>query len=177
MPVREGGNVCRRRVCVLAALAIGTTPVMVAPAAAQREAPPLSGWRVAGQVGTGLLGMPVGFIGGGLLARWSARRLGASEDRAADVAWAGAYVGAALATAVGPSMVGSRGRATGAYGAAVAGAVAGGLGSYLLVLLNRRDEADERPCGVLCTAGGVAVFVLPSVGATVAFNLSRRSER
>jgi hypothetical protein len=49
-----------------------------------------------------------------------------------------------------------------------------GLGSALLVRLNDRTGDDPRPpCRLVCTLAATAVFVLPSVGATVGYNLSR----
>jgi hypothetical protein len=56
----------------------------------------------------------------------------------------------------------------------VGGAAAGGLGSALLVRLNDRTGDDPRPpCRLVCTLAATAVFVLPSVGATIGYNLSR----
>jgi hypothetical protein len=166
-----------RRALRTAAAAGAWALALVPGLAAQDDTPPVTGLRLAAEVGLGVVGTPIGFVSGGLLTRWAARRLGASDQRASDAAYAGAWVGAALVTAVGPTLVGSQGRATGSYGAALAGTVAGGLGSYLLVRLFNRDEGDDRPCTLLCSAAAVGVFILPGVGATVGFNLSRRYER
>jgi hypothetical protein len=56
--------------------------------------------------------------------------------------------------------------------------VAGGLGSWALVRANRRgpDEPD-RPCRLACTLAGVAVFTLPSIAATVAYDVTRKPVR
>lgn len=123
------------------------------------------------------MGAPVGFLSGGLLTRWAATRLGASEERASDLALAGAWTAATLVTAAGPTIVGRRGPETGSYAAAVAGTLAGGAVSYLLVRLNDRDGDDRRPCRLLCSVSAVGTFLMPSIGATVGFNLSRRYER
>ena len=153
---------------------------MLAPASAgaQRDTPPLSGGRIAAEVALGALGTPIGFIGGGVLTKRVARMAGAGDDAASRAAYVGAWTGAALATAAGPRLVGAYGSVTGSYWAAVGGAVAGGVGSFLVVRLNDRAPDDEpRACRARCVASSAAVFLLPSIGATVGFNLSRRYER
>ncbi len=165
------------RLALFAVAVVGSSLLSpVHPAAAQDRSPPLKGVRVLAEVGAGVLGAPVGFLGGGLLTRWSATRLGASEERASHLALVGAWTAAALVTAAGPTIVGTRGPVTGSYAAAVAGTLAGGAISYVLVRLNDRDR-DHRPCRLLCSLSAVGVFLMPSIGATVGFNLSRRYER
>ena len=139
--------------------------------------PELGAGRVAGQVALGILGTPVGFVAGGLVAQRIAERMGASEETTTRVAFVGAWTTSALTTAIGPTVVGSAGRTTGSYGSALLGAVAGGVASYGVVMLNRRPDDDASPCRIGCILGSVAVFVLPSVGATIGFNMSRRYER
>ena len=166
-----------RLALVAGSLALAAVPGAPRAARAQDRTPPLSGLRVAGEVGLGLAGTPVGFVAGGLATRWVANRFGATEERASSVAMVGAWTGAALATAAGPTLIGTRGRTTGSYAAAVGGAVAGGLGSLLLIKLNTRGGRAGGPCGFFCSVSAVSVFLLPSVGATVGFNMSRRYER
>ncbi|HEU4629801.1 MAG TPA: hypothetical protein VFS08_08635 [Gemmatimonadaceae bacterium] len=161
----------------LVALALGAA-LAAAPgrAAAQDDgdAPSLSGLRVAAQLGTGALATPVGFVGGGVATEWLARRLGADEERASTLAYAGAYTGAALLTAAGPALVGARGPGRGSYAAAVGGAVVGGALSALLVHLQDHDPDEPHPpCRLRCTLAAVAVFTLPSIGATVGYDVSR----
>ncbi len=139
--------------------------------APQDGAAPLGGAAVAGQVSTGILGTAVGFVGGGLATRWVARKLGSNEDRASRAAYFGAYSGAALATAAGPAIIGSRGDAHGSYPAAVGGAVAGGLVSVLIKRMGSRGTFGER--GPLAIIAGLAIVALPSVGATLACNSTR----
>ncbi len=148
----------------------------VASQTALEPTPPLSVPRVSLEVATGLVGTPIGFVGGGLLTRGIALRLGATEERASQVASGGALAGAALGAAVGPTLVGTRGPTTGSYLAAVAGAAAGELGSALLVRLNDRGDGESGPCRVRCVMSAAAIVLLPSVGATIGFNLSRRRE-
>lgn len=159
----------------LAILAISSAPAALG---AQRvERPSLSPVRVGGELVLGVAAMPLGFVGGGLAARAVARRVGADDDVASRVGYAGGYAGAALATAAAVTFVGTRGNQTGSYASALGGAVVGGLGSFALVRLNRRPDEDDRPCGIGCTAAAAAVFLLPALGSTIAFNASRRYER
>ena len=163
----------------LSAIALSLA-VLATPGLAQRSPapPPLSGVRVAAQVTSGALTTPLAFLGGGLATRWVAGRLGATERQASRVAYLGAWSTAALATAGVPALIGARGPGTGSYAAALAGALAGGVASYGLIRLNRRGDEDERrPCRIGCVVSAAGVFLLPSIGATVGFNLSRRTTR
>ena len=121
-------------------------------------------------MGVGVLAMPIGFVGGGLATRWVATRLGASDDHASSIASVGAYVSAAALTAAGPTLVGGGPHARGNYFAALGGTVVGGAGSFLLVRLNRAVDAG----GVVRVLSLVGVVLLPSAGATVGYNLSRK---
>ena len=146
-----------------ASLAVGKLPAQS----------PVSPVRFVGQLSSGLLGMPVGFVAGGLITRSIAHSMGQGEDAASSIALVGAYSGAALATAIGPTVLASRG-ARASYLQSVGGAVAGGLGSVLLIKLNKIGDPDSRACRFVCLASAAAVFLLPSVGATIAANASRR---
>ena len=158
-----------RRIAVAAALAL-----LPAVGAAQEDVRGLSPARVTAQVAAGTLTTPVAFFGVGALTKGIAQSLGASEDRASQLGYVGAWSGSALATAAVPAMIGARGPGAGSYWAALGGTVVGGAGSWLLVRANRRGpDAPERPCKALCVLTGVAVFALPSIGATVGYNLSR----
>lgn len=145
-------------------------------AAAQRGQPAVTGGRLLAEVGAGTAALPLGFIGGGLATRWVARKFGADDDAASSDGLVGAYTVAALATAVPPTLIGQAGRhATGSYLAALAGTVVGGLGSFALIRLNRTD--NSHPCRIVCAVNFAGVILLPSVGATTGFNLSRRYVR
>jgi uncharacterized membrane protein len=147
-----------------------------AAAGAQRGQPAVTGIRVTAEVASGLVAMPIGFFGGGLATRWLAHRAGVTDDeKAGTIATIGAYTFAALATAVPPTLIGNAGpHATGSYAAALGGSVVGGLGSWALVRLNQPAGRRDQPCRVLCVASTVAIFLLPSAGATLGYNLSRR---
>ena len=148
----------------------------VVPLAAQSaDARPLSPVRVAAQVGSGALLTPVGFVTLGVLTDTFFERLGRDDPTTSAVSLGAAYAGGALGAAAGPALVGARGPGRGSYAAALGGAAAGGLASWGLVRLVDRDgERPPRGGRVAAAIAGAAVFVLPSVGATVAYNLSRR---
>jgi hypothetical protein len=149
--------------------------VLLSPrgASAQRRVPTVGVGRAAAQIGAGVLAMPVGFLGGGLATRWVANRLGATPDRASSVALVGAYASAAFATAAGPTLVGGGPHASGSYFGALGGAVVGGAGSVGLARLNRLGDAG----GVARVLSLVGVVILPSVGATLGYNLTRGYRR
>ena len=168
------------RVALTALLGAATAAAGLGRPALAQQTPPgtagtpeLHAGRVAGQVALGTVGTLAGFVGGGLATRTVARRLGASDERASRLAYVGAWSGAALATAGGATLIGRHDNVTGSYTAALGGAVAGGLGSWLLVRLCDDDTGAGSRCGVLSPVAGLAVFLLPSIGATVGFNASR----
>lgn len=139
------------------------------------DVPSLSTGRIIGQLGTGVLLGPLGYVGGGLATRYVVRRLGASQGTASAVAERAAYVGTAAATAAGPTLIGARAPGHGRYLAALGGATVGMFGSALVARLNRApDNKPDRPCRLICRVSAVAAFTLPSIGATVGYDLSRR---
>lgn len=152
---------------------VGTTLLLSARSATAQHVPAPSAGRVAAQVGVGVVAMPIGFIGGGLATRWVANRFGASPDGASDAGLAGAYVSAVFATAAGPTLVGAGPHGSGSYFGALGGAVVGGAGSFALVRLNRLGDAG----GVLRVLSLIGVVILPSAGATLGYDLTRRYRR
>jgi hypothetical protein len=157
-------------------LALALALLVPAAASAQRGQPAVTGIRVTAEVASGLVAMPIGFFGGGLATRWVAQRVGVSDDETAGtIGTIGAYSLAALATALPPTLIGNAApHSTGSYAAALGGSVIGGLGSWALVRLNQPAGRRDQPCRVLCVASTVAIFLLPSAGATLGYNLSRR---
>lgn len=135
---------------------------------------PVSGGRATAQVALGAVGTLGGFVAGGLATRWVARRAGADEDRASRAAYVGAWTGAALATPVAPMLLGSQGDVHGSYPAALAGTLVGGAASLAIVAAGRRGAFDCDWCAPVRFVAGVGAFVLPSLGATIAFDRSRR---
>jgi uncharacterized membrane protein len=160
------------------AVALALLVSLAAPVAAraQRGQPAVTGFRVTAEAASGVVAMPIGFFGGGLATRWLAHRVGVTDDeKAGTIATIGAYSIAALATAVPPTLIGNAApHTTGSYVAALGGSVVGGLGSWALVRLNQPAGRRDQPCRVLCVASTVAIFLLPSAGATLGYNLSRR---
>jgi len=152
--------------CVAGALVSG----LGASLQAQQRPPDVSAGRAIGQGAAGLVAMPIGFIGGGLATRWAAHRFGSSDDAASKAALVGAYSAAALTTAAGPTIVGGGPHVTGSYPAALAGTVVGGVGSILLVRLNRTVNTGP----VLRIISAAGVILLPAIGATVGYDWSRR---
>ena len=159
-----------RRVLAVVALSV-LTSVTAAAQTPTNDPPALSTGAVAAQVTTGILGTALGFIGGGKIARWTASRLGASEDNARRVAYLGAYAGAVTVTAVGPALIGSRGDVSGSYGSAVGGAAAGGVLALGIKEIGKRGAFGAS--GPVAWIAGLVVAALPSVGATIAYNATR----
>jgi hypothetical protein len=147
-------------------------PLLLAfPLGAQERASQLSSVRVASQVGVGMLATPVVFVAGGLASESLARSLGARDSLAKRAAYVGAYASVWLTAATIPAAIGRDGR----YPAALAGSALGMTAALGLVRLgNWRYDEDRRPCAVLCWTLGAVVVALPSVGATIAYNSSRR---
>jgi len=142
--------------------------------ATNADVPSLNAPRVAGQILGGTLATPVSFVIGGFATRTVARFLGVGDDMASRLAHVGGWSAAALGTAAVPPLAGRQKGIHGSYSAAVGGAVVGGLLSWGIVKLFDDDgESPDFRCHTLCTVAGLAVFVLPSVGATVAWNASR----
>jgi hypothetical protein len=136
----------------------------------QETVPSLSAARISAQITLGTLATPVGFFGGGLLARRVARGLGASEQTARKSAYVGGYAGTWLAAATVPALVGK----DGSFAAALAGS-AGGLGVSVLSVKvgNRLYDQGRNGCGPFCILLGALTISAPSLGATLAYNLSR----
>jgi hypothetical protein len=139
------------------------------------DARALSPARVAAQVGAGTLGTPIGFIAVGVLTDRVFEALGRDDPTTSRLSLAAAYAGGGLGAAAGPALIGARGPGSGRYVAAVGGAAVGGLASWAVVRLVDRDgEQPPRGGRIVSTLAGIAVAVLPSVGATIGYNMSRR---
>lgn len=172
--MRHKRRIFRRQLAKVSLIATALAPV--AEAQAPRDPLPVGPGTISAQVVGATLAIPVGFVAAGLTTRAVARALGASPDVASLAARVGAFSGAALLDAGVVTAIGSRGRAGGSFPAAIAGTVAGGLGSYLLIRLNKRAHRGMRRCGAECIASALTVAVLPATGATLAFNATRRRE-
>jgi hypothetical protein len=142
-----------------------------AQSAASSGAKPVGAGAVVGQISTGVLGTAVGFVGGGLATRWAARRLGQDEETRGRTALVGAYATSVVFSAVGPTVIGSRGTDKGSFAAAVGGAGGGLAVSALLRKIGRKGLFGER--GPVAIIVGAAIVSLPSIGATWAYNNTR----
>jgi hypothetical protein len=156
--------------CTALAIALCATPL-----AAQGDVRSLSVPRVAAQVGAGAIATPIGFFAVGVLTDRVFEQFGRDDETTSRISMAAAWAGATLATGAGPALVGARGPGSGRYLAAVGGAAVGGLASWAIVRLVDRD-GDQPPRGgrIGATLAGAAIFLLPSTGATIGYNMSRR---
>jgi hypothetical protein len=141
---------------------------------AQESVPSLSAARVTAQVGLGTLATPVAFVAGGLGSRLVVRAVGASEETARRVAYVGAYSGVWLATAAIPAAIARHG----SFPAALAGSALGMAAATGTVRLGNHfydtsGDSRKRRCGPLCWTLGALVVALPSIGATIAYDVSR----
>ena len=155
--------------------AVLTAALPAAPLAAQADVRSLSVPRMAAQVGAGAIATPVGFFAVGVLTDRIFEQLGRDDETTSRISMVAAWTGATLATGAGPALVGARGPGSGRFLAAVGGAAVGGLASWAIVRLVDRD-GDQPPRGgrIGATLAGAAIFLLPSTGATVGYNVSRR---
>ncbi len=174
-------TLARRFAPILLMAALGSAPRALyaqgAGVTAAGDPEPVGAGRVTAQVTLGAVTTLSGFVAGGLATRWVAERAGADSHRATNLAYVGAWTTAALVTPVAPMLLGSQGDVHGSYPAALAGTLVGGAASLAVVTAGRRGAFDCRYCTPLRVLAGVSAFVLPSVGATIAFNASRRGGR
>jgi len=157
----------------MALRAVALLAAVASPTAAQENTatPSLSSARVALQVTAGTVAAPVAFFGVGFAAKRVAQRMGASDEGASRAGYIGAYTATWLATAAVPAAIAGDGK----LGAALGGSALGLLASAGVVRFgNWVYDADRRSCGPVCWALGGVVVALPSVGATVLYNRSRR---
>lgn len=97
--------------------------------------------------------------------------MGWPEDRAGKAGYVAAYTGVWLAAASGPIMAGNDGNAMAALG----GSLGGLAGAFVTTKLgNWRYDEDRHGCGPLCWTLGIVTVALPSIGATLAYNASRK---
>lgn len=172
---RRGARAPLRRfvsLCIAALVAVGLGAGAVgAQSSESTGVPSLSAARVTGQIVGGTVVAPVAFIGGGILTKRIALKLGADDEKAGKVAYVGAYTSTWLATAAVPALIGRDGR----FPAALGGSALGMLASLGVAKIgNWRYDGDRRACDILCWTLGAVVVALPSVGATVLYDQSRR---
>jgi hypothetical protein len=130
--------------------------------AAQAQKRSVSNGRIAGEIVAGTLGAPLGFAAGYTIG--SGFRPHGSSNTGVAVGFAGALAGPAL----GVNWVGNGGPSHGNFGATIGGTAAG-YGALVLVF----PLARKLP-GPLKTVATVATLFLPGVGATIAYNSTRK---
>ncbi|MGQ0646510.1 MAG: hypothetical protein ACT4P7_03005 [Gemmatimonadaceae bacterium] len=140
-------------------------------AQAESGTPSLSAARVTGQIALGTVLTPVAFLGAGWVSDRMAERWGWSEERSSTVGYVSAYSATWLAASAGPALVGRDGKFAAALGGSLAGMGAAVVSARLGNLL---WDADRRRCGVGCWTLGALTVALPSIGATLAYNASRK---
>ncbi len=114
---------------------------------------------------------PVAFFGGGLASKHIAKKFGATDETASRAGYIGAYTATWLTTATIPAVIAGDGK----FPAALAGSALGMLAAVGTVRIgNHLYDSGKRSCGVLCWTLGAAVFTLPSIGAALAYDQSRR---
>ena len=160
------------------ACALAVTCVAAPAAIAQRvERPALTAVRVIGETAVGAYTA----IGGYYLGRYVANSLGdvmsgASEGTRAQMATAGAWTGAVVGSAVGVYGIGSLGDQTGSVTATLGGAAAGAIVGWLVdrMRLSGRRADPSSGGSRMRWLGASLESLLPSIGATIGFNSSRR---
>lgn len=152
-------------------LVLSLAAPVTAAAQGEAEPPPLSAARVAGQVALGGVLTPVAFLGAGWAADRITTGLGWSEEAASRAGYITAYSASWAAAAAGPALVGRDGK----FSAALGGSLAGFGAAWLTVKLGNLIWDDgRRSCGIACWTLGAVTIALPSIGATIAYNASRR---
>ncbi len=144
---------------------------------AGRGDPPLEPARIAGQL---LAGAYAG-LGGYVIGHWAAgfvteRMTGASEGTKDDLKFTVGVITAAAATAGSVWTVGDIGDQTGSYTAALAGTAGGIAAAFLLnkVLYGQARLPNEEGSSRMRWVEASLEALLPSLGATIAFNSTRR---
>ena len=175
-----GRQASRFAACALAfALALGLALAAVAaPAVAQRMGrPPLTAARVTGEAVVGAYTA----IGGYYLGRYVGNSIGdlmsrASESTRAGFAMTGAWTGAVAGSAAGVYGSGNSGDQTGSIAATLGGAAAGAATGWLIdrLFLSGRRADPSRVESQMRWLEASLESLLPSIGATIGFNSSRR---
>jgi hypothetical protein len=181
-PVRQAAGVVRAaRPTVRLGTFVQTTPAIGRAAwqstATGKGVPSLEPARIAGEV---LAGAYAG-IGGYFIGSWLGGNVGemlpdASEGTRDQIAFMGGIVGAGIATAASVSAIGNIGDQTGSYPAALAGTAGGVVAGLLLnqILYGHARLPSETESSRLRWVEASLEAMLPSIGATIGFNSTRK---
>ncbi len=151
--------------------------LLPATADAQQARPELNAGRIAGEAFAGAYAGIGGFLVGRYLGHLGSDIVGVgSDDTRRRVGFASGVVVAGLATAGTVYGIGNIGDETGNFDATLLGAGVGFVGA--LALARMTLGPSERPRQGMSTAGRWAaanvIALLPSIGATIGFNSTRR---
>ena len=136
---------------------------LLAATSIQAQKQPAGPGRIVGEAAAGFLGVPLGFgVGYVVGSRFQPR---GSSNVGVALGFAGALVG----PATGVNMVGNGGPSRGNFAAAVGGAAIGYGATILVVPLASRINPTK-----LKIAAIVGAFTLPAIGATIAYNATRK---
>ena len=131
---------------------------------AQAQKRPVSKGRLAGEVAAGALGIPIGFAVGYTVG--SGFRPHGSSTPGVAVGFAGPLAGPATAV----NWVGNGGPSHGNFGWTIAGTALGYGATFLTFPLARKLPET----GKLKLLATIATTVLPAIGATIAYNATRK---
>jgi hypothetical protein len=157
-------------------------PVMIRPSflsqvPADRGRPEVEPARVVGELFTGAYAG----IGGYFLGSWAAGGVAdlfgeASDDMKDHIGFVGGVLGAGLATAASVAAIGNIGDQTGSFPTAIAGTAAGVAVGIVLnqVIYGHARLPSEGESSRLRWVEASLEAMLPSIGATIAFNSTRR---
>lgn len=167
-----------RRGTRLAALALVALGLLAGRAGAQQaEKPRLAGLRVAGEVVVGGYAGIGGFVVGRYVAEGTAGLLGArNETTVRNLGFLGGVIGGGLATAGVVYGIGNLGDETGDFDATYLGTGVGFIAALGIAKMVLGPEGRPRE-GMSTSARWAAanvVALLPAIGATIAFNSTRR---
>jgi hypothetical protein len=137
--------------------------VAIAATSLQAQKQPVSAGRIIGETAAGLIAAPLGFAIGYTVG--SGFRPHGSSNTGVAVGFAGALLGPATAV----SAVGSGGPSRGNYAATVGGAAAGYGAMYFALPAAMRVGPTKLKIPAI-----IAAFALPAVGATIAYNVTRK---
>jgi len=159
------------------ALALALLVATASSLEAQRQRPPLNAGRVAGEVAVGTYAGIGGFLVGRFVGERMADILGAERDatlRAVGITSGVALAG--LATAGSVYGIGNIGDETGDFSATYLGTGVGFAAGWALsrAILGPHERPREGMSTAARWATANVIALLPSIGATVGFNSSRR---
>lgn len=154
-----------------------TLQPVFATSGTRTDTPPLEPARIAGQLFAGayagIAGYFIGHLAGTVVAETFADAGSATRDR---IGFAFGIVGAGVATAATVSAVGNIGDQTGSYPATMLGTAAGGAAAFLLnrMLYGQARLPSDRQSSRMRWVEASFEALLPSLGATIAFNSTRQ---